>query len=205
MRLSEGKIKAGILHPEQYVRDAAMSYFSSSLSDDRTIMPVAIDAVETYGWADAFADIETLQPLAQSDPTVSWLVGEFNRLSDTQDRRVGVPDFIVLDFGGGGCRPVETPSQGRLGRPAAGCRCKRDDHRKNTIADSRRRHLLERTRGLLSASGERAISRTHFGPHFHLVEAIAQAQRESTDRVLEILLPKGSAANDLSSRWLNWP
>ena len=203
MRLSEGKIKAGILHPEQYVRDAAMSYFSSSLSDDRTIMPVAIDAVETYGWADAFADIETLQPLAQSDPTVSWLVGEFNRLSDTQDRRaweyLTSLSWILAEADAG---LLKRRRKDVLGVPLL------DADARETITE--RTRLLTASASICWNELEDFCRRVASGQSagltlaraFHLVEAIARHERESTDRVLEILLPKGSAANDLSSRWL---
>ena len=65
MRLSESKIKTGILHDDQFVRDVAVSYFSIGLSNDRTIMPAAMQAVQRYGFQEAFTEIETLQP--QSD------------------------------------------------------------------------------------------------------------------------------------------
>ena len=54
MRLSEDKIKAGILHPDRDVRDAAAMYFSRSACRDPSILPLAIQAIEKYGWEGAF-------------------------------------------------------------------------------------------------------------------------------------------------------
>ena len=50
MRLAEDKIKTGIGHSEQYVRDVAVSYFSASASDDRTIMRAAIVRSFSFVW-----------------------------------------------------------------------------------------------------------------------------------------------------------
>ena len=65
MRLSESKIKNGILHPDQDVRDVAVSYFSGTSSDDRSIMAAAIKALETYGWQATFSDVSVLESLIQ--------------------------------------------------------------------------------------------------------------------------------------------
>ena len=52
MRLTADQVKQGIQHPERLVRDAAVRYFSQAFSNDPTVMPLAIKAVETHGWAD---------------------------------------------------------------------------------------------------------------------------------------------------------
>jgi hypothetical protein len=46
MRVSPEQIKQGILHPAQEVRDASIFYFADSFSDDPTIMPLVIQAIE---------------------------------------------------------------------------------------------------------------------------------------------------------------
>jgi len=46
MRLAEEKIKQAILHPDKEVRDAAIRYFGKPTTHDRSIMPVAIGALE---------------------------------------------------------------------------------------------------------------------------------------------------------------
>lgn len=49
MRFSESKIKQAILHPEEEMREQALHYFSNSRSQDDTVMPLVIQAVEKYG------------------------------------------------------------------------------------------------------------------------------------------------------------
>lgn len=70
MRYSEEKIKEAILHPDLDVRDAAIRYFHSSTSPDRTLMPLAIQAIERYGRTDAFSHIHYLNLLPQSEQTI---------------------------------------------------------------------------------------------------------------------------------------
>jgi len=79
MRLTDEQIKQGILHPEQIVRDVALRYFSQSFRDDTTIMPLAIEAVEAYGWENAFRFSHGLGDLAQTEETLLWLIDQLNR------------------------------------------------------------------------------------------------------------------------------
>ena len=85
MRLPEPKIKAAILHPEEEVRGTAVSYFSGSFSQDTTIMPLVIQAVETYGRKEAFHILRAAESLAQTQATAEWLVRELQREYDQAD------------------------------------------------------------------------------------------------------------------------
>ena len=85
MQLSKDKIKRGILHDEQHARDAAVSFFAMSSPGDRSVMPVATKAVDTFGSQDAFSDITVLQPLTQTDATISWALDEFTRIATPDD------------------------------------------------------------------------------------------------------------------------
>lgn len=85
MRLLEAKITAAILHPEEEVRVAAVSYFSGSFSQDETIMPAVIKAVEMYGRDKAFRILRAAESLAQTEATVEWLVRELRRGYDLAD------------------------------------------------------------------------------------------------------------------------
>ena len=85
MRLLEPKIKAAILHPEEEVRVTAVSYFSGSFSQDESIMPLVIQAVETYGREKAFRILRAAESLAQTHATVEWLVRELRREYDLAD------------------------------------------------------------------------------------------------------------------------
>ena len=81
MRLSESQIKHGIMHSEQFVRDAAVRYFADSFSDDPTVMPLVIQAIETYRWDDAFGFSRNFADLAQTGDTLLWLIGELEKTS----------------------------------------------------------------------------------------------------------------------------
>ena len=203
MRLSESKIESGILHPEQYVRDAAISYFSGSWSGSRTVMPAAVKALEAYGWQDAFSDIESLQPLAQSDETISWLVSEFRRLEDSTDRRaweyISALSWILAEA-----------EAGLLKR-------RRDEILNAKRLDSDARDAIrERTR-LLTVSAESCWSELEefcdrtdrqqsradlrIDREFYLVEAVSRHAHQFSDRVLSHLVPRVNPADDLSGAW----
>jgi len=80
MRLAENRIKQGLLHPEQLVRDAALRYFSESFSRDPSVMPLAIQAVETHGWDDAFESASGLRNLVQTEQTFGWLTDRMEQV-----------------------------------------------------------------------------------------------------------------------------
>jgi len=80
MRLTAEQVKQGIVYPEQIVRDAAVRYFGESFSDDPTVMPLAIRAIETYGWEDAFEHLFLIEHLAQTEDTLLWLIESLNRM-----------------------------------------------------------------------------------------------------------------------------
>ena len=79
MRLSEAKIKAAIQHPEQEVRLTALGYFADSYSGDESVMPLVIQAVETYGIEKAFRILRDAERLPQTDQTIDWLITELCR------------------------------------------------------------------------------------------------------------------------------
>ena len=74
MRLSEQKIKEGILHAERAVRSEAVLYFSRSYTRDESVMPLAIQAVEQYGWDKAFTEATCMDGLALNDATLPWVL-----------------------------------------------------------------------------------------------------------------------------------
>ena len=47
MRTPEAQIKQAILHPEEEMREQALHYFSDARSQDDTVMPLVIQAVES--------------------------------------------------------------------------------------------------------------------------------------------------------------
>jgi hypothetical protein len=91
MRLPESDIKAALLHPDRFVRDLALHYFADSFSRDPAIMPLVMEAIERFGWDNAFEYFYIAQNLVQTDETLSWLVGQLDgtRLSKTTASRIG--------------------------------------------------------------------------------------------------------------------
>ena len=82
MLLSEDQVKQGILDPDKEVRTAAVFYFANSFSQDRTIMPLAIQAVENHGWKDAFVGFSFCDKLPQNDRTIQWTIEQMERIGD---------------------------------------------------------------------------------------------------------------------------
>lgn len=79
MRYPASKIKAAILHPDIDIRDRAVSYFAKAFSPDLTIMPLVIDAVETYGREnEAYRLVGLSRDLVQSEETIAWIIDELN-------------------------------------------------------------------------------------------------------------------------------
>ncbi|MEX0937947.1 MAG: SEC-C metal-binding domain-containing protein [Pirellulales bacterium] len=74
MRLSDQQIKEAIAHLDQDVRDAGLFYFADSYSDDTSIMHWAIQAIEKYGWEEAFTIYPYLDTIALDDETLAWVL-----------------------------------------------------------------------------------------------------------------------------------
>jgi hypothetical protein len=54
----------------------ALRYFTLSFSRDRSIMPVAVQAIDKYGWEESFYGVWMVQNLPQTNETLLWLVGQ---------------------------------------------------------------------------------------------------------------------------------
>jgi hypothetical protein len=74
MRLATEEIRLGIVHADREVRETVLEAFRKSLSDDPTVMPLLIQAVDRYGWEDACFPFYGPHPLAQTSETVEWLI-----------------------------------------------------------------------------------------------------------------------------------
>lgn len=79
MRLAEAKIKEAILHPDKEAREAAIRYFSRPTTRDPSIMPLGIQALETYGRRQAFSFNHHLNRLPQTEQTIDWCLAELHR------------------------------------------------------------------------------------------------------------------------------
>jgi hypothetical protein len=79
VRYPEDKIKEAILHPDIEIRDRAVCYFAKSFSTDTSLMPLVIQAVETYGRQnDAYRLIGASRELPQTEGTIAWVIDELN-------------------------------------------------------------------------------------------------------------------------------
>jgi hypothetical protein len=85
MRLPESDIKSAILHPQEDVRLTAVGYFSDAFSNDLTVMPLVIQAVEKYGRETAFRILRDAERLPQTKDSIRWLSDELRRGYDTRD------------------------------------------------------------------------------------------------------------------------
>ena len=85
MRIPESKIKEVVLHPEEEVRLTALAYFARSRTEDESIMPLVIEAVEKYGRDTAFRILRDADSLPQTDATIGWLTEELPKDWDLGD------------------------------------------------------------------------------------------------------------------------
>ncbi len=76
-QLTVDQIKAGLLHDDILARGMALSYFAYSRSRDLTIMPLAIEAIESFGKLMAFHHVSAIANLAQTEATLDWVVRQW--------------------------------------------------------------------------------------------------------------------------------
>ena len=79
MRLNEELIKQAILHSDQEVRSEAILYFSRSNTSDDSILPLAIQAIEQYGWDKAFDVAAEITGLPLNDTTLLWVLAQLQQ------------------------------------------------------------------------------------------------------------------------------
>lgn len=87
MRLSEDQVKQAILHSDPQLRFAAIEYFTRALSPNTSVMPLAIQAIERFGWDEAFWAIHPLAELAQTPETIQWAIEELRRAENQSKAR----------------------------------------------------------------------------------------------------------------------
>ena len=85
MRTPESTIKAAILHPEREIRCDALRYFTDAHSEDESVMPLVIEAVEKYGRGGTFYFLKDAAQLRQTEATLDWLINELRREYDLTD------------------------------------------------------------------------------------------------------------------------
>jgi HEAT repeat protein len=204
MRLSSDQVKQGILHPEKAVREEAVIYFAHSFSEDPTIMPVVIQALEKYGWRDGISSEAFGEGLVQTEETLVWLLTEVRRVGHPEDRAwsryqtglrrlLAAADASLL-------RKYEAELS-HLGLTDTDFRAAVHDRIRLLSADSETcwRELESFAAGL---KGREYLSDINFAPAHYLIEAIAREGHKFADRVLDLLAKETpDDANELLT-WL---
>jgi hypothetical protein len=189
MRLSSEQVKQGILHPDKRVRDDAVHYFSGSFSQDPTVMPAAIQAIEKYGWQHGISDHAFGEGLVQTEESIVWLLTETRRVGDPDDpawsdyeaemrRLLAVTDAQLL-------RKYEAELSS-VGLTDTDFRAAIHDRIRLLAADP---ETSWRELGLFCerAKGQEYVSEVKLAPAYYLVEAIARTGNHFADQVLELL------------------
>src|SRR5476649_1701050 len=96
MRLPADKVQEAILHADQDVREAAVYYFANSFSADPGIMPLVIQAIEKFGFDDAFETYAFMKNLVQTDETVRWLIQQLKNLGQPANEKEAEPILAYI-------------------------------------------------------------------------------------------------------------
>jgi hypothetical protein len=203
-RLPDWRIRNGILHHYQGTRQEALGYFADSLTEDHAVMPVAIQAIEKWGWEEAFEFSHVMTGLTQSEGTLLWLVSEMAKVGKPEDaarsnhcmhlsRMISGADvgllrehrtkIMTLE----GLHPKERARiedrVGLLGQDAASCW-----------------HALER----LCEEGKKKdyVTEVDMGHAYELVEAISREGDAFAGRVLDLLSEEITDYRNNPMKWM---
>lgn len=72
MAWSENEVIAALAHAEMAVRDRALETLGNAYPHSTAAMPAIIQAIDQYGWDDAFSSLFHAQFLPQSRETIAW-------------------------------------------------------------------------------------------------------------------------------------
>jgi len=191
MRLSEEKIKAGILHPDKDVREMVIRYFAESSIVDDTVMPLVIQAVEKYGRTEAFLGSVIGDGLTLNDETLRWVIDELKRQSDTDEL-----DGHLALYECGLCDLLDECDADLVARHHAAIA------EITKLSDDQQEYIAERVR-LVSDGPDDCVRQLEdcfpadeSGDYYHeigwpsacrLAEAAARGGAENADRVLQII------------------
>ena len=95
MQLAETEIQRAILHSDPCARITALQCFSRSFSSDAFVMPLVIEAVETYGRENSVDLVAEGERLPQTESTIDWCLTELRRDFDEDDETLSDYRFAL--------------------------------------------------------------------------------------------------------------
>jgi len=203
MRLTAEEVKQGIVHPDPVVRGAAVRYFGESFSDDPTVMPLAIRAIETYGWEDAFEYLFVVEPLAQTEDTLLWLADHLNRMGrPTTQKEIERCQQLSSVIAHSDVALLMKQEQSLLGLEGLTAECReviQDRLRLLTVGSNASWEELERL--CEEHKGVHYIDKFPIGRAWRLCEAMAR-DGSSAERVLAILSQKIENLENNPMAWM---
>jgi hypothetical protein len=204
MRAPEDRIQEALLHPDPQVRELALEHFGHAHRSDPHILPLVVQAIQKYGWQEAFASLELLDNLSQTGETISWLLDELDRIGPpTSGDDETIRDNIAFTLAE--ADPVELrPFLSRLESSA-------------TLPEAVRDEIVQRVR-LLEAEPEECwkaleavcerekheeeLSEAGVDEAYRLIEIIGRQKDRFRDRVLEVLQADVEQAGASALLWL---
>jgi len=204
MRLTAEQVAQGLLHPKSLVRNAALRYFAKAFSLDSTVMPLAAQAVDTYGWDEAFEYPSYLSWLVHTEETFQWLIARMQRIGHPQTRPgkeecLGLAGIIVR---------ADVDLLAKNQQTLQSLRGLRPQHRR-IIADRvrlRRRDAETCWNELYAWCREyravRHINEADLPAAERLVEALARDAAFCADRILDVLSQEIEDCQDNPMAWM---
>ena len=192
-------VKQALLHPNPIVRDAALKYFGLAYSLDPDIWPLAVQAIEKYGWEEAFASYELLHNLRQSDQTLQWLIDTLNNSIEISLSFVDTINSII-----------ESADAELLGRHKAQLMECEELYAEESEAITDKLELLSTSSDDCWKELERVCDRimsddvddVDLRHASRLGEAISREGERQADRVLTILSPRLETSDDDPLLWM---
>lgn len=204
MRAPEDKMKEALLSPDPHVRELALEHFGHGHRDDPHIMPLVMQAIQRYGWQNAFASLELLDNLPQTPETISWLLDELDHLGEPQsEEEQDIRDNVAFTLAE--ANPVDLrPFADRI-------------EQSQSVPPAVRDEILQRIR-LLEADPEQCwrdleavcerekheeeLSEEGVDEAYRLTEVLAREKERFRDRVMEVLKADVEQAGESALLWL---
>ncbi len=204
MRAPEATIKDALLSADPQVRELALEHFGHGHRDDPHVMPLVVQAIQRYGWQEAFASLELLDNLPQTHETIGWFLDELDRLGEPQTEEDGdIRDNVAFTLAE--ADPVELrPFIERI-------------ENSQSLPQAVRDEIVQRVR-LLEADPEQCwrdleavcerekheeeLSEEGVDAAYRLTEVMAREKDRFRDRVIEVLQADVEQAGESALLWL---